>query len=84
LVARCALATSWQGFLPPPGDARTWIEVAPSMAVHSLCDIWLKEANVYLREQAVRRSFGSMEIHYRNQGEVIQAGYVMRAQGGKA
>ncbi len=68
------LATSSQGFLPVPGDACLWIEVAPGMAVHRLTDLALKATNVHLGEQVVERSFGSMEIHYRNQSEVTAAG----------
>lgn len=68
------LATSSQGFLPIPGDACLWIEVAPGMAVHRLSDIALKASNVRLGQQVVERAFGSMEIHYRNQSEVTAAG----------
>lgn len=68
------LATSSQGFLPVPGDACLWVEVAPGMAVHRLSDIALKATNVHLGEQVVERAFGSMEIHYRNQSEVQEAG----------
>lgn len=74
------LATSSQGFLPIPGDACMWIEVAPGMAVHRLSDIALKETNVHLGEQVVERSFGSMEIHYRNQSEVQEAGNIILKQ----
>lgn len=68
------LATTSQGFLPIPGDACLWIEVAPGMAVHRLSDIALKATNVRLGEQVVERAFGSMEIHFRNQSEVLAAG----------
>lgn len=74
------LATSSQGFLPIPGDACMWIEVAPGMAVHRLSDIALKKTNVRMGEQVVERSFGSMEIHYRNQSEVQEAGRIMLEQ----
>ena len=36
------LGTVSQGFLPVPGDACLWIELAPGMAVHRLTDIALK------------------------------------------
>ena len=75
-----SLATSSQGFLPVPGDACLWVEVAPGMAVHRLSDIALKETNVHLGEQVVERSFGSMEIHYRNQSEVMEAGDIILRQ----
>jgi len=68
------LGTSSQGFLPIPGDACLWLEVSPSMAVHRLSDIALKRTNVRLGQQVVERAFGSMEIHYRNQSEVLAAG----------
>lgn len=71
------LATSSQGFLPTPGDACLWIEVAPGMAVHRLSDIALKETSVRMGEQVVERSFGSMEIHYRNQSDVLEAGNII-------
>jgi ethanolamine utilization microcompartment shell protein EutS len=74
------LATSSQGFLPIPGDACLWVEVAPGMAVHNLSDIALKKTNVHMGEQVVERSFGSMEIHYRNQSEVQAAGQVILQQ----
>ncbi len=74
------LATSSQGFLPVPGDACLWVEVAPGMAVHRLSDIALKETNVHLGEQVVERSFGSMEIHFRNQSEVQEAGDIILRQ----
>jgi len=74
------LATSSQGFLPVPGDACLWVEVAPGMAVHRLSDIALKQTSVHLGEQVVERAFGSMEIHYRNQSEVLAAGEVILQQ----
>src|SRR3569623_609341 len=74
------LATSSQGFLPVPGDACMWIEVAPGMAVHHLSDIALKKTNVRMGEQVVERSFGSMQLHYRNQSEVLAAGEAVLQQ----
>lgn len=74
------LATSSQGFLPIPGDACLWVEVAPGMAVHQLSDMALKRTNVRMGEQVVERSFGSMEVHYRNPSEVEEAGRLMLAQ----
>ncbi|WP_439923346.1 hypothetical protein [Nitrobacter sp. JJSN] len=74
------IATSSQGFLPVPGDACMWIEVAPGMAVHNLSDIALKKTNVRMGEQVVERAFGSMELHFRNQSEVLAAGeLILRA-----
>lgn len=74
------LATSSQGFLPVAGDACLWVEVGPGMAVHSLSDAALKKTNVRMGEQVVERSFGSMEIHYRNQSDVLEAGDIILRQ----
>lgn len=74
------LATTSQGFLPIPGDACLWVEVAPGMAVHRLSDLALKSTNVRMGQQVVERSFGSMEIHYRNQSEVRAAGDAILGQ----
>jgi hypothetical protein len=74
------IATSSQGFLPVPGDACMWIEVAPGMAVHNLSDIALKKTNVRMGEQVVERAFGSMELHFRNQSEVLAAGELILQQ----
>lgn len=71
------MATVSQGFLPVPGDACLWVEVAPGMAIHRLTDIALKSAQVRLAQQVVERAFGSMVIHHRVQSDVIQAGNVL-------
>jgi hypothetical protein len=71
------MATASQGFLPVPGDACLWIEVAPGMAVHRLTDVALKAARVHLGQQVVERAFGSMVIHHRDQSDVLSAGHAV-------
>lgn len=68
------LGTTSQGFLPIPGDASLWIETAPGMAIHRLTDAALKSTKVRLGNQVVERSFGTLEVHHEDQGEVRQAG----------
>jgi microcompartment protein CcmL/EutN len=68
------LGTTSQGFLPIPGDASLWIETAPGMAIHRLTDTALKATQVRLGQQVVERSFGTLEVHHKDQGEVRQAG----------
>ena len=68
------LGTVSQGFLPVPGDACMWLEVAPGMAVHRLTDVALKATRVHLGQQVVERAFGSMVFHHRDQSDVIEAG----------
>ncbi|MCO6413902.1 MAG: BMC domain-containing protein [Thiogranum sp.] len=76
------MGTVSQGFLPVPGDACMWLEVAPGMSVHRLTDVALKATRVHLGQQVVERAFGSMVFHHRDQSDVIEAGLsVLRALG---
>lgn len=68
------MGTVSQGFLPVPGDACLWVEVAPGMAIHRLSDVALKSARVHLGQQVVERAFGSMVFHHRDQSDVQEAG----------
>jgi len=68
------MATVSQGFLPVPGDACLWMEVAPGMAIHRLTDVALKATRVHLGQQVVERAFGSMVFHHRDQSDVTEAG----------
>lgn len=71
------LGTVSQGFLPIPGDACLWMEVAPGMAIHRLTDAALKATRVRLVQQVVERAFGSMLIHHRDQSDVLEAGHIV-------
>lgn len=76
------MGTVSQGFLPVPGDACLWMEVAPGMAIHRLTDIALKATRVHLGQQVIERAFGSMVLHHRDQSDVIEAGHaVLRTLG---
>jgi microcompartment protein CcmL/EutN len=71
------MATVSQGFLPVPGDACLWIEVAPGMAVHRITDAALKATRVHLSQLVVERAYGSMVIHQRDQSDVREAGHAV-------
>ena len=71
------LGTVSQGFLPVPGDACLWMEVAPGMAIHRLTDVALKASRVHLGQQVVERAFGSMIFHHRDQSDVWEAGHAV-------
>ena len=78
------LGTVSQGFLPVPGDACLWMEVAPGMAIHRLTDVALKSSRVHLGQQVVERAFGSMVFHHRDQSDVLEAGNsVLRSIGAR-
>ncbi len=71
------LGTVSQGFLPVPGDACLWMEVAPGMAIHRLTDVALKATRVHLGQQVVERAFGSIILHHRDQSDVMEAGHAV-------
>jgi len=78
------LGTVSQGFLPVPGDACLWAEVAPGMAIHRLTDVALKASRVHLGQQVVERAFGSMVFHHRDQSDVEEAGHsILRTLGAR-
>ncbi|CAK6690520.1 hypothetical protein ICNINCKA_00824 [Synechococcus sp. CBW1107] len=76
------MGTVSQGFLPIPGDACLWLEVAPGMAVHRLTDIALKASTVRLGQKVVERAFGSLALYHRDQSSVLLSGQaVLEAMG---
>lgn len=63
-----------RGFLPVPGQASLWIEIAPGIAINRVTDAALKATRVQPAVQVVERAFGLLEVHDHDQGEVLQAG----------
>jgi hypothetical protein len=66
--------TTARGFLPLAGQASLWIETAPGMVVNRALDVALKATKVAPAVQVVERSFGLVEVHHDEQGEVLSAG----------
>lgn len=67
-------ATISQGFLPRPGQASLFVEIAPGIAINEVMDVALKATNVTPGMQIVERSFGMLEIHSDSQADVREAG----------
>ncbi|MGE3973859.1 MAG: BMC domain-containing protein [Bdellovibrionales bacterium] len=68
------IGTTARGFLPVPGDASLFVEIAPGIAINTLTDMVLKSTKVRPAMQIVERAFGLLEVHHADQGEVRQAG----------
>lgn len=66
-----------RGFLPVPGQASIFVEIAPGIAINRVTDIALKTTKVQPALQIVERAFGLVEIHSWDQGEVLSAGAAM-------
>jgi hypothetical protein len=66
-----------RGFLPVPGQASLFIEIAPGIAINRVTDVALKATKVQPALQVVERAYGLLEVHHFDQGEVP-----LRRQGG--
>jgi hypothetical protein len=63
-----------RGFLPVPGQASLFVEIAPGIAINRVTDVALKATKVQPALQIVERAYGLLEVHHDNQGEVLSAG----------
>src|ERR1700761_8774509 len=63
-----------RGFLPLPGMASLYVEIAPGIALNRVTDVALKQTRVVPAIQVVERAYGLLEVHHPDQGEVRNAG----------
>ena len=63
-----------RGFLPVPGQASLFVEIAPGIAINRVTDVALKATRVAPALQIVERAYGLLEIHADDQGDVRDAG----------
>jgi hypothetical protein len=63
-----------RGFLPVPGQASLFVEIAPGIAINRVTDVALKATRVQPAIQVVERAYGLLEVHHEDQGEVQSAG----------
>lgn len=68
------LGTVAQGFLPVPGQASLFVEVAPGMDIMRLTDVALKATDVRPGMMIIERMYGMLEVHSESQADVRQAG----------
>lgn len=68
-----------RGFLPLPGMASLFVEIAPGIAVNRVTDVALKATTVAPAIQVVERAFGLLEVHDTDQGAVRSAGKAILA-----
>jgi hypothetical protein len=68
-----------RGFLPIPGQASLFVEIAPGIAINRVTDVALKATRVVPAIQVVERAYGLLEVHADDQGDVRNAGAAILA-----
>jgi hypothetical protein len=68
------IGTTARGFLPVGGVAALFVETAPGLVINRLTDVALKQTAVTPAIMVVERSFGLLEVHHADQGQVRLAG----------
>ncbi|HIG11181.1 MAG: hypothetical protein ABGY71_08265 [bacterium] len=71
------IAANTDGYFPVSGQSAFWLEVKPGIVVNSLLDLALKACDVQPGALICERSFGTLEVHGSDQGQVRQAGALM-------
>ncbi|MBI4666597.1 MAG: BMC domain-containing protein [Nitrospinae bacterium] len=68
------IGSTAKGFLPVPGVASLFVEIAPGLAINRVTDVALKATRVQPAVQIVERAYGLLEVHDMDKGEVMSAG----------
>jgi ethanolamine utilization microcompartment shell protein EutS len=68
------LGTVAQGFLPTPGEASLFVEIAPGMDIMRVMDAALKATDVKPGMLIIERLYGMLELHSESQADVRAAG----------
>lgn len=68
------IGTTARGYLPVGGVAAYFIETSPGLIINRLTDVALKATSVAPGIMVVERSFGLLEVHHLDQGQVRLAG----------
>ena len=70
------------GFQPLAGQAALLVEIAPGIAINNLTDAALKHTRVFPGMQIVERSYGLVEVHHFDRGDVQAAGEAILQRAG--
>lgn len=72
-----SIAANSDGYFPVAGETAFWLEVQPGIVVNRLMDAALKSCDVKPGALITERSYGTLEVHGEDQGQVRRAGEVM-------
>jgi hypothetical protein len=76
------VAVNSEGYFPVPGEAAFWLEARPGIVINSLMDVALKRCRVTPGALVTERSYGTLEVHGPDQGQVREAGRLILLEAG--
>jgi hypothetical protein len=68
------VAANSDGYFPVVGESAFWLEARPGIVINRLMDVALKKCRVTPGELITERSYGTLEVHGPDQGQVREAG----------
>jgi hypothetical protein len=76
------VAADSDGYFPVVGESAFWLEVRPGIVINRLMDVALKRCRVTPGALVTERSYGTLEVHGPDQGQVREAGrLILQAAG---
>ena len=76
------VAATSDGYFPVVGQSAFWMETRPGIVINALMDVALKQCDVTPGVLVTERSYGTLEVHGDDQGQVREAGrLILRAAG---
>lgn len=76
------VAANSDGYFPVAGESAFWLEARPGIVINRLMDVALKRCRVTPGALITERSYGTLEVHGPDQGQVREAGrLILRAAG---
>jgi hypothetical protein len=67
------IAANSDGYFPVGGESAFWLEVRPGIVINRLLDVALKACDVAPGALITERSYGTLEVHGPDQGQVREA-----------
>ena len=68
------VAADSDGYFPVVGESAFWLEARPGIVINRLMDVALKRCEVTPGALVTERSYGTLEVHGADQGQVREAG----------
>ncbi len=68
------IAANSDGYFPVAEESAFWLEVRPGIVINRLLDVALKTCDVVPGAMIMERSYGTLEVHGEDQGQVRAAG----------